>query len=343
MARPPRIAINGFGRIGRLALRALLEHEETIEVTAINDLSDAETMAHLFEHDSLHGEYQGEVEVSNGDVVVDGDRFHVLSQPDPENLAWDKFDTDYVLECTGQFRHRADLQTHLDNGAERVVLSAPARDEVDATLVRGVNDDTYDPDEDLIVSNSSCTTNCLAPTAQVLHDRFGIDHGLMTTAHAYTNSQVLLDQPHDDLRRARAAGVSMIPTTTGAAEAIGDVIPDLEGRLDAMAIRVPLPAVSVVDLTARLEEEVDPDDVAEAYRDAEHGDLAGILRVEDRPLVSADYQTTPFSAVIDEPSLRVCDGRLVKVLAWYDNEWGYSMRTAELVLDMWDQETDLGR
>jgi glyceraldehyde 3-phosphate dehydrogenase len=338
MARPPRIAINGFGRIGRLALRALLEHEETIDVRAINDLHDAETMAHLFEHDSVHGTFEGEVEAENGDVRVDGDRFHVLSEEDPAYLAWDKFDVDYVLECTGQFRHREDLQTHLDNGADRVILSAPAKDAVDATLVRGVNDEVYDPGEDRLVSNSSCTTNCLAPTAQVLHESFGIEHGLMTTAHAYTNSQVLLDKPHDDLRRARAAGVSMIPTSTGAAEAIGDVIPELDGRLDAMAIRVPLPSVSVVDLTARLQQEADEDDVIEAYRNAAEADLEGILRVEDEPLVSIDYQTTPYSAVVDEPSLRVCDERMVKVLAWYDNEWGYSMRTAELVLDMWELE-----
>jgi glyceraldehyde 3-phosphate dehydrogenase len=339
MPDPPRIAINGFGRIGRLALRALMELDEPIDVAAINDLTDNETLAHLFEHDSLHGEYDGEVEISDGDLVVDGDRFHVLTEPDPSNLAWDKFDVDYVLECSGQFRHREDLETHLDNGAERVILSAPAKDEIDATIVRGVNDGTYDPSEDHIVSNASCTTNCLAPTAKVLHDSFGIEHGMMTTAHAYTNSQVLLDQAHDDLRRARAADVSMIPTSTGAAKAIGAVLPELEGRLDAMALRVPIPDVSVVDLNVRLSEEATAEDVIEAYREASSAGMEGILRVEDRPLVSVDYQTTDYSAVVDAPALKVCDERMVKVLAWYDNEWGYSMRTAELVLDMWAQET----
>jgi len=339
MPQAPRIAINGFGRIGRLALRALLDHEDPIDIAAINDLTDNETLAHLFKHDSLHGTYEGEVELVDGDLVIDGDHFHVLSEPDPSNLAWDKFDVDYVIECTGQFRHRADLQTHLDNGADRVVLSAPPKDEVDATLVLGVNGDTYDPDEDRLVSNSSCTTNCLAPTAKVLHDRFGIQHGLVTTAHAYTNSQVLLDREHDDLRRARAAAVSMIPTSTGAAKAIGSVMPELEGRLDAMAIRVPVPNVSVVDLTVRMNDTASADEVTAAYREAADEELEGILRVEDEPLVSVDYQTTPYSAVVDAPSLKVCEERMVKVLSWYDNEWGYSVRTADLVMDMWDQET----
>ncbi len=321
------MAINGFGRIGRLVTRSLLETD--VDLVAINDLSDPEHLAHLFAYDSMHGHFEGGAEVVDDGLVLGGERVRVLAERDPAALPWEELGVDIVVECTGRFRARADLQKHLDAGAGRVVLSAPGKD-VDVTVVRGVNDEALDPAH-RIISNASCTTNCLAPVLKVLHDAFGVEHAVMTTVHAYTNDQRLLDSQHKDLRRARAAALSMIPTTTGAARAIGDVLPSLAGKVDGMAIRVPTANVSVVDLTARLGTAVDSEQVAAAFREAEQGGLAGILRTEPRPLVSVDFNHDPHSAIVDLPALMVVDDSLVKVLAWYDNEWAYAVRTAELV------------
>jgi glyceraldehyde 3-phosphate dehydrogenase len=337
MSRVPRIAVNGFGRIGRLVTRALLNNRDKVDFVGINDLSDPEMMAHLFEYDSVHGHYKGTVEIDGADLVFDGDRLRTLTEKDPAKLPWNELEVDYVFECTGRFRGRADLQKHVEAGAKRVILSAPGKD-VDATFVRGVNFDTYDPEKHRIVSNASCTTNCLAPVLKVLHESFGLEHAVMTTVHAYTNDQRLLDSQHKDLRRARAAALSMIPTSTGAAKAIGLVMPELDGKVDGLAIRVPTPNVSLVDLTARMKEAVTKEAIVDAFAKAATGPLDGILRCEERPLVSSDFNHDPSSAVIDVPSVTVVDRSLVKVLAWYDNEWGYANRTAELAMDMWRRE-----
>ncbi len=339
MDRPPRIGINGFGRIGRLVTRALLEDDRPVDIVGINDLSTPEMLAHLFEYDSIHGQYPGKVEVDDGDLIFDGDRFRILSERDPANLPWDELEADYVVECTGKFRTQDDLVKHLDAGARRVVVSAPGKG-VDATLVRGVNAHTYDPAKHRTISNASCTTNCLAPVLKVLHEAFTVDHAVMTTVHSYTNDQRLLDSQHDDPRRARAAAVSMLPTTTGAAKAIGLVMPELDGKVDGLAIRVPTPNVSIVDLTARVSQNVTKADVEDAFRTAEKGELKSILRCEERALVSSDFNHDPHSAVVDVPSLMVVDESLVKVLAWYDNEWGYATRTAELVHDIAQAEPE---
>ncbi len=326
-----RVAINGFGRIGRNVFRAARQSPESnLDFVAVNDLADASTLAHLLKYDSVHGIYPGSVERSDDGLVVDGDTMRVLSERDPAELPWGELDVDVVVESTGRFRTRELASRHLDAGAAKVVISAPAKDE-DITIVLGVNHDRYDSERHNIISNASCTTNCLAPVAKVLAERFGFVQGLMTTIHAYTAGQAILDGPHKDLRRARAAAVSMIPTTTGAAKAISLVLPELEGRLDGMAIRVPTPDVSVVDLVAQVESDTTADAVNDALRAAAETDLAGILRVEERPLVSVDYTGEAASSVVDALSTAVMGGGLVKVLAWYDNEWGYSTRVVDLV------------
>ena len=326
-----RVAINGFGRIGRNVLRAARESgRDDLDFVAVNDLTGSGTLAHLLKYDSVHGPYPGSVTVSEDRLVVDGDEILVVSERNPARLPWKRLGVDVVVESTGRFRTRELAAGHLEAGAQKVIISAPAKDE-DVTIVLGVNHHAYDPDSHHIISNASCTTNCLAPVAKVLTERFGFVRGLMTTIHAYTSGQAVLDGPHKDLRRARAAAVSMIPTTTGAARAISLVLPELEGRLDGMAIRVPTPDVSVVDLVAELGTSVEASEVNDALRAAAATDLAGILRVEEQPLVSVDFTGEPASSVVDALSTSVMDGRMAKVLAWYDNEWGYSSRVVDLV------------
>lgn len=326
-----RVAINGFGRIGRNVLRvARRSPDSSLQFVAVNDLTDSSTLAHLLKYDSVHGRYPGTVEVSGDGLIVDGDEIRVLSRRDPADLPWRELGVDVVVESTGRFRTRELASRHLAAGASKVVISAPAKAE-DITIVLGVNDHRYDPDRHHVISNASCTTNCLAPVAKVLTERFGFVRGLMTTIHAYTAGQAILDGPHKDLRRARAAAVSMIPTTTGAARAISLVLPELEGKLDGMAIRVPTPDVSVVDLVAEIESDATPCSLNDAFRAAAETDLAGILRVEEQPLVSVDFTGEPASSVVDAGSTAVMDRRMVKVLAWYDNEWGYSSRVVDLV------------
>ncbi len=326
-----RVAINGFGRIGRNVLRAAKQSPDSgLRFVAVNDLADSATLAHLLKYDSVHGRYPGAVDASDSQLIVDGDEIRVLSQRDPADLPWGDLGVDIVVESTGRFRTRELASRHLGAGASKVVVSAPGKAE-DVTIVLGVNDQRYDPDRHHIVSNASCTTNCLAPVAKVLSERFGFVHGLMTTIHAYTAGQAILDGPHSDLRRARAAAMSMIPTTTGAARAISLVLPELEGKLDGMAIRVPTPNVSVVDLVAEIEADATPDSLNDAFRAAAESDLAGVLRVEEQPLVSVDFTGESASSVVDARSTAVMDRRMVKVLAWYDNEWGYSSRVVDLV------------
>jgi glyceraldehyde 3-phosphate dehydrogenase len=325
-----KIAINGFGRIGRNILRSALQQGlGDLDVVAINDLTDATTLAHLFSYDSVHGRFNGTVEVDGNDLVIDGERFTVLSERDPAKLPWGDLDVDIVFEATGLFRKRPDAQKHLDAGAKKVVVTAPAVDP-DITIVLGVNDQNYDPSTDNIISNASCTTNCVAPVVKVLLDSFGFRNGLMTTVHSYTNDQSILDLPHKDLRRARAAAVSIIPTTTGAAKATGLVLPAVKGKIDGMAMRVPTPNVSIVDLVATVEKDTSVDEVNAAMRAASEGALAGILGYEESPLVSVDYIGDPRSSIVDALFTSVVDGNLVKVLSWYDNEWGYSTRCVDL-------------
>ncbi len=328
---PTRVAINGFGRIGRNVLRSAGKSgDPSLRIVAVNDLADGATLAHLLRYDSVHGRYPGSVEETADGLIVDGEPVRVLAERDPARLPWGDLGVDVVVESTGRFRTREAASAHLEAGAAKVVISAPASEE-DITIVMGVNERLYDPARHHIVSNASCTTNCLAPVAKVLSDEFGFVHGLMTTIHAYTAGQAILDGPHKDLRRARAAAVSMIPTTTGAARAISLVLPELEGKLDGMAIRVPTPDVSVVDLVAEVERDTDREAVNEAMRAAAAGALAGVLRVEDQPLVSVDFTGEGASSVVDAISTAVMGGRMVKVLAWYDNEWGYSSRVVDLV------------
>jgi glyceraldehyde 3-phosphate dehydrogenase len=325
-----RVAINGFGRIGRLVLRATLRHAaDELDIVAVNDLTDSRTLAHLLKYDSVHGAWPGEVEATDDGLRVDGRDIRVLSERDPADLPWKDLGVDLVLECTGLFTQREKAAKHLEAGARKVILSAPGKGE-DITIVLGVNQDRYDPEAHSVISNASCTTNCLAPVAKVLLDAFGFRRGLMTTVHAYTNDQTTLDAPHKDLRRARAAAVSMIPTTTGAARATSLVLPELKGKLDGMAIRVPTPDVSLVDLTCELESDVTVDTVNDAFRAAAAGPMKGILGVSDEPLVSIDYVGNPHSSVVDALSTAVIGERMVKVLSWYDNEWGYSMRVTDL-------------
>ncbi len=326
-----KVAINGFGRIGRLVLRAAKQAgRRDMDFVAVNDLTDSKTLAHLFKYDSVHRIYPGTVGVSEKGLVVDGDEIRVFSEKDPANLPWKELGVDVVVESTGRFRDREGLGKHLQAGAKKVILSAPAKKE-DITIVMGVNHEKYDPAHHHILSNASCTTNCLAPVVKVLLESFGIRRGLMTTVHSYTNDQVILDMPHKDLRRARAAGMSMIPTTTGAAKATALVIPEVKGKLDGMAIRVPTADVSLVDLTVEVERETTVEAVNDAFRAAAQGPLKGILHVSEEPLVSVDFTGHRASSILDAPSTAVMMGSFVKVLSWYDNEWGYSERVVDLV------------
>ncbi|MDA0999659.1 MAG: type I glyceraldehyde-3-phosphate dehydrogenase [bacterium] len=324
-----KVGINGFGRIGRNLLRAGID-DPAIEFVAVNDITDPNTLAHLLKYDSVHGRFDGEVKVGEGEIIVNGKSIKVLSERDPAKLPWGALGVQIAVESTGLFTKRADAEKHLTAGAKKVIISAPATDE-DITMVLGVNDDKYDPIRHNIISNASCTTNCLAPVAKVLHEKFGIKSGLMTTTHAYTNDQKILDLPHKDLRRARAAAINMIPTTTGAAKAVGLVLPELKGKLDGMAIRVPTQDVSVVDLVADLEKDATAEDVNAALKAAAEGPLKGILAYTDEPLVSTDFLGDPSSSIVDGLSTKVLGKRMVKVLAWYDNEWGFSCRMVDLI------------
>ena len=326
-----KLGINGFGRIGRLCFRALLERDESnVDIVGVNDLTDAETLATLLKYDTVHGQYPGDVSLDGDALVVDGDRFRVFSKKDPTSLPWGDLDTDAVIESTGVFRTREKAAMHLTAGADRVVISAPAKSEVDATVVLGVNGDVLTGDEE-VVSNASCTTNCLGPLVKVLDDAFGIESGLMTTVHAYTSSQNIVDGPHSDLRRARTAAESIIPTTTGAAKAVGDVLPHLDGKLDGMAMRVPTPDGSITDLTATVQQDVSINDVNEAFREAaDRGPLSDVLAYSDAPIVSRDVIHDPHSCIYDAP-WSMAAGSMVKVVGWYDNEWGYANRTVDLV------------
>lgn len=324
-----RFAINGFGRIGRLVLRAIEEHErDDIEVVAVNDLGDADTNAYLFKRDSVHGNFPGTVEARDGAMIVDGRTIKVFSERDPAKLPWGDLGVDVVMECTGVFTHRDKARAHIDGGARKVLISAPAK-EVGLTVVYGVNDDKLTA-EHTIVSNASCTTNCLAPVAKVLHDKIGIERGFMTTIHAYTADQNLQDGLHKDLRRARAAALSMIPTTTGAARAVGEVMPDLKGKLDGAAVRVPTPNVSLVDLKFDAKRETSAEEINGFFEAAaEQGPLQGILRVSREPSVSVDYNHDAASSTVDLPGTQVIDGRLGRVVSWYDNEWGFANRMVD--------------
>jgi glyceraldehyde 3-phosphate dehydrogenase len=324
-----RIAINGFGRIGRNILRAAKKYGADLDFVAVNDLTDADTLAHLLRYDSVHGRYPGSVDVSGDGLKVDGSEIRVTAERDPANLPWDELGVDIVFEATGIFTQADKARAHMDAGAKKVIITAPAKGE-DITIVLGVNQDRYEPDNHHIISNASCTTNCLAPVVKVLLDAFGFRRGVMTTIHAYTNDQNILDLPHKDLRRARAAAMSIIPTTTGAAKATGLVLPEVKGRIDGLAMRVPTPDVSIVDLVAVLEKEVTVEQVNQAMRDAASGSLNGILEVSDEPLVSIDYVGHPASSIVDARSTFVIEDRLVKVVSWYDNEWGYSVRCMDL-------------
>ena len=331
MADKTRVGINGFGRIGRQVLRAMRERvSDRVEVVAINDLTDSATNAHLFKYDSSYGPYSGTVEASNGDLIIDGDRIKVLSDRSPANLPWGDLGVDIVIESTGFFTKAEQAAGHVKGGAKKVIISAPATGE-DLTIVLGVNDDQYDPAKHVVLSNASCTTNCVAPMAKVLHDSFGIEQALMSTIHSYTNDQNILDGVHSDLRRARSAAMSIIPTSTGAARAVTVVIPDLKGKIDGMAYRVPTPSVSVTDLTATLVKSASAEDVNEAYKQASmSGSLHGFLGYSVEPLVSIDYKGNPNSVTIDALSTSSINNKMVKVVGWYDNEWGYSCRTADL-------------
>ena len=324
-----RVGINGFGRIGRNIMRAALA-DSSIDFAAVNDLTDAATLAHLLKYDSVLGNLTASIQGKADSIVVDGDEFKVLSTKDPATLPWGELGVDVVFECTGKFTDRDGAAKHLAAGAKKVIVTAPAK-KPDVTLVMGVNDEKYDPATHHIISNASCTTNCLAPVVKVLHESFGLKRGWMTTVHAYTNDQNLLDLPHKDLRRARAAAVSIIPTTTGAASAVGEVLPALKGRLDGISMRVPTPNVSVVDLVALFEKSVTPDEVNAAFRAAAAGPMKGVLHVEDAPLVSIDFRGNPHSSIVDSAYTKVMDGDFVKVMAWYDNEWGYSNRCVDLL------------
>jgi glyceraldehyde 3-phosphate dehydrogenase len=324
-----KVGINGFGRIGRNILRAALGSKD-LDFVAVNDITNTATLAHLLKYDSVLGNLDAKVEVKEGAIAVDGDEFKVLSVRDPAQLPWKDLGVDVVFESTGLFTKRDDAMKHLQAGAKKVIITAPAKGP-DVTLVLGVNEDTYDPSKHHVISNASCTTNCLAPAAKVLHERFRIVKGWMTTIHSYTNDQQLLDLPHRDLRRARAAALSMIPTTTGAALAVGVVMPDLKGKMDGISIRVPTPNVSLVDLVVLTEKKATADEVNAAFSQAAAGPLKGILQVSTDPLVSIDFRGNPHSSIVDAPYTKVIDPDFIKVLAWYDNEWGYSCRCVDLV------------
>jgi glyceraldehyde 3-phosphate dehydrogenase len=326
---PVRVGINGFGRIGRNIMRAALG-DRNIDFVAVNDLTSAHTLAHLLKYDSVLGNLHARVEAGKDSISVDGDQFKVLSLRDPAQLPWKDLGVDVVFESTGLFTGRDDAAKHLAAGARKVIITAPAKGP-DITVVLGVNDEKYDPQKHQIISNASCTTNCLAPLAKVIHQKFGIRKGWMTTIHSYTNDQQLLDLPHKDLRRARAAALSMIPTTTGAAVAVGEVLPDLKGKLDGFAMRVPTPNVSVVDLAALVDKKTSAEEVNAALKEASEGSLKGILACSTEELVSIDFKGNANSSIVDTPYTKVMDGDFVKVLSWYDNEWGYSNRCVDLL------------
>lgn len=329
-----KVAINGFGRIGRNTFKAIIEkYEDKIDVVAVNDLTDAATLAHLLKYDSCFGIFDKDVEAKEGALVVGGKEVKVLAERDPSNLPWKALGVDLVIESTGIFTDKVKAVKHIEAGAKKVIITAPAKNE-DITVVLGVNEDKYDPAKHHVVSNASCTTNCLAPVAKVLHDKFGIKKGLMTTVHSYTNDQNILDLPHKDLRRARAAGLSIIPTTTGAAKAVALVLPDLKGKLNGFAMRIPTPTVSVVDFVAELATPASATEVNAALKEAAEGPLAGILGYEEKPLVSIDFKGDERSSIVDALSTMVIGDNMVKVIAWYDNEWGYSVRTADLIVYM---------
>jgi glyceraldehyde 3-phosphate dehydrogenase len=325
-----RIAINGFGRIGRAFLRASNGHRD-FSVIAINDLTDAKTLAHLLKYDSVHGIFKAEVKAGDGSIIVDGTEIKILAVTEPEKLPWKDLGADIVIESTGRFTDKPSASKHIDAGAKWVIISAPAK-EPDITVCMGVNEETLDPGKHKVISNASCTTNCLAPIAKVIHNEFKIIKGLMTTIHSYTNDQRILDLPHKDLRRARAAAMSMIPTTTGAAKAVGLVLPDLKGKLNGLAIRVPTPNVSLVDLVSEVSRDVTVEEVNGALKKAAEGPMKGILQYSEDPLVSIDFNGNDHSAIVDSKLTMVLDGKMVKVLAWYDNEWGYSSRLRDLIL-----------
>ena len=324
------IGINGFGRIGRLVFRALAGRSD-VEVVSVNDLTDDTTLAHLLKYDSVHGRYPGTVKVADGGFEVDGKFVKSTAEPDPKKLPWGELGVDVVIESTGRFSSKADAGQHLEAGANKVVISQPSKD-ADVTVVVGVNDDAYDHANHQIISTASCTTNCLAPVAKVLNDEFGIEQGLMTTIHAFTNDQRILDLPHKDLRRARAAAVSMIPTTTGAAKAVALALPELKGKLTGSAVRVPIPDGSLVDLTANLGRSVTEEEVNAAMKKAAEGPLKGVLEYTEDPIVSIDIVGNPHSSIFDAQSTIVMNGTMVKVISWYDNEWGYSNRLADMVI-----------
>jgi len=325
-----RIGINGFGRVGRLTLRAVNQyHGDQLEVVAINDLTDTKTNAHLLKWDSTYGPYPGKVQATEDSIVVDGKQVKVLSEREPANIPWSGYGVDIVIESTGLFTDATKARAHLQDSVKKVLISAPAKNE-DITIVLGVNEEQYDPGKHTIISNASCTTNCIAPVVKVLHQNFGVSKGLMTTIHAYTSDQRLLDTFHRDLRRARAAAMNIVPTTTGAARAVTQVIPELKGKLHGLAFRVPVPTVSVVDLVADLDRDVTVEQINQAFKAAAEGPLAGILEYCDEELVSMDFKGNPASSIFDAPSTMVVAGNMVKVLSWYDNEWGYSCRLADL-------------
>ncbi|OQY24516.1 MAG: type I glyceraldehyde-3-phosphate dehydrogenase [Anaerolineaceae bacterium 4572_32.2] len=329
-----KVGINGFGRIGRQVLKAMKEkYGDEFDVVAINDLFPPETNAHLFKYDSNYGVYPGTVEVVGGDIVVDGDRISVFAERDPAKLPWGDLGAEVVIEATGVFRDGKKAAVHIESGAKKVIISAPAKpaESVDLTVVLGVNDDQYDPATHHVLSNASCTTNCLAPAVKVVNDNFGIVKGLMTTIHSYTGDQRVLDLGHKDLRRARAAALNIIPTTTGAAKALALVIPELKGKFDGMAIRVPTPTVSIVDFVAELKNTATAEEVNAAFESAAAGPMKGILGYSEEPLVSMDYKGDPRSSIVDGPNTMVMNGNMLKVLAWYDNEWAYSVRVCDLV------------
>lgn len=331
-----RVGINGFGRIGRNVLRAGLGREG-IEFVAVNDLTDAKTLAHLLKYDSVHGKFSAQVEAKGDAIWVDGKEVKVFAQKDPSTLPWKDLKVDAVLESTGKFTDRAGASKHLEAGAKKVVISAPAKNP-DASLVLGVNEGDYDPSKHHILSMGSCTTNCLAPIAKILVDEFGVEYGLMTTIHAYTNDQVILDFPHRDLRRARAAGMSMIPTTTGAAVALSLVIPALKGKMDGMAIRVPTPNVSVVDLVVELQKSTSAQELNQVLKSYAEGKLKGILSFSEEELVSIDFNGNSHSSIVDGPSTKVIGGKLAKIISWYDNEWGFSNRMVDLLLYLFSKK-----
>ncbi|MFQ5541837.1 MAG: type I glyceraldehyde-3-phosphate dehydrogenase [Candidatus Binatia bacterium] len=325
-----RIGINGFGRIGRLCLRSMLErHRKKLSVVAINDMADVETNAHLFQYDSTYGTFSGPLEVGEGMLQVDGWNIAVLNEKDPSRLPWKRLGVDLVIESTGVFTDGLTARSHLDAGAKKILITAPAKN-ADVMVVLGVNETDYDSKKHRIISNASCTTNCLAPVVKTIHETFGIERGLMTTTHAYTNDQRILDLMHSDLRRARAAGANIVPTSTGAARAIGEVIPDLDGKLHGFSLRVPTFTVSVVDLVVNLRRSASAEKINAALKKAAHGKLKGIMDYTDKPLVSSDFRGHPASAIVDGLSTVVLEGKMAKILAWYDNEWGYSCRVGDL-------------